>query len=71
MTRDENTRKNESSSVSVKFEESSLSEAEKDKFKDFLIEFGEVFSDKPGLTPVTPLPRHEINTGSVEINTGH
>lgn len=61
VNKDENRCNVDSSSVSVNLEESGLSEGEKDKFKDFLSDFDEVFSDKPGLTHVA---WNEINTGS-------
>lgn len=45
---DENTLKDESSSLSVDLEGSGLSKFQKDKFKEFLIEFDGEFSDKRG-----------------------
>lgn len=42
VNRDENTHKVESSSVSVDLEETSLSEGDKETFKEFLDEFSDV-----------------------------
>lgn len=50
--RDDNTHKFDSSFISVDLEETVLREGEKTKFKEYIEEFSEVFSDKPGLTRV-------------------
>lgn len=52
VNRDDNMRKVDSSSASVDLEGSSLSKSKKVKFMEIVEEFGEVFSDKPGLTRV-------------------
>lgn len=60
MNRDSNTCKAESSSISVDLEGLGLSESQKVKLA-FLLEFGKVFSDYPGLSHMA---WHEIKTFS-------
>lgn len=67
VNKDMNTCKDESSSVSVDLEGSGLSEVEIEKFKEFLVDFREVFLDKTGLTHVA---WHKINIGSAAFAAG-
>lgn len=61
VNNEENTYKENSTSLLFDLEDCDLSEVEKEEFKKFLEEFNEVFLDNSGLTHIA---WHEINIGS-------